>query len=202
MLLINVVRSGLYSLPSLFSSSRNKLNKRPKPAHTQAVAVGAVNVSCHPCISWQSPLWAQGHHSCGTCAWPRCDLAQGKTSCCFSPGDSTQAKSRGVPAMVRRVPACPLLLESLKLGSPNHLAGATCHLQRMSKKHLSATCAALCPSSIILCSWHGGSPALAWLQPSNRHSRREMVAAAAGSWGTTRRCTRACSCSARAACLK
>lgn len=58
-------------------------------------------------------------------------LAQGKC-CSFFLGDSTHIKSRGVPSMAGRVPACHFLLESLKWVFPRYLSEALFLLQRRS----------------------------------------------------------------------
>lgn len=102
---------------------------------------------------------------CATGAWPSCDLAQGKTCCCFAPGDGTQASSEGISARARRAPACPFRLERLKRVFPNHLAGAPCR-PRGRKVPKSTFRQPVCPSSICL------RPGRAAARLSPRQARR------------------------------
>lgn len=186
--------SAIRTLFSAFSILR--LNKWPKPANTQAVAASAVAVFSHPwglvsaapgraLLGLRAPrLW----HGCLAKLWPR----TGQDMLLLCPwwqhaGEQGRNPRHGTESASLPFSAWKIEMSLSKPSSRSTVPPTRKVLKSTFQQHV--------------CPFAPGTSA-ARLQPSGRRSVQELVAAAAGSWGTTRKCASACSCSAWAACCK
>lgn len=157
---------GNFSLPSLFSSSRND---------QQMCRLWQWVLTLCPLVPGVSCLLLLAEPSLGCETGARCDLAQSKICCCFSSGDSTRVKTRGAHPPWHRVPTCPSLLEA-SLSKPSSRGPVS-----PTKKVLKSTFHQHGLSCVLPVSPFAAGMTAAQLQPCHRSSRQELVAAAAAS---------------------